>query len=73
MTDFAQQFILGAASIILAPAGLPPQPGYRITLPENTAKDAIAGDFARVSADFTRAIRKVEKSVQLEFERLEVG
>jgi hypothetical protein len=73
MTDFARQFILGAASIILAPAGMPPEPGYTITLPASTSTDAIAGDFARVSADFTRAIRRVEKSVQLEFEHLEVG
>jgi hypothetical protein len=73
MTDFARQFMLGAASIILAPIGVPSQPGYRITVPYGTGNDAIAGDFARVSADLTRAIRKVETTVQLEFERLEVG
>lgn len=73
MADFARQFILGAASIILAPAGALREPGYRITLPSNTATDAISGDFARVSADLAYAIRKVEKSVQLEFEHLEVG
>jgi hypothetical protein len=73
MTDFARQFMIGAASIILAPAGMPRQPGYRITLPPKTPNNAICGDFARVSADLTRAIRTVEKSVQLEFEHLEVG
>ena len=73
MNDFARQFILGAASIILAPAGMLPEPGYRITQPESTATDAIAGDFARVSADLSRSIRRVEKSVQLEFEHLEVA
>jgi hypothetical protein len=73
MSDFARQVILGAASILLAPAGLMPQPGYRRTILERTATDAVSGDFARVSADLTRAIRTVEKSVQLEFERLEVG
>ena len=66
MSEIARQFILGAASIILAPVGVTPGPGYRITLPAGSSTDAIAGDFARVSGDLTRAIRKVEKSSQLE-------
>jgi hypothetical protein len=61
MTDFARQLVIGAASIILSPVGMPPQPGYRITLPEKTANDAICGDFARVAADLTRAIPQSRK------------
>lgn len=73
MAELARQFILGAASIFLAPAGVLREPGYRITLPAATAMDAISGDFARASGDLSNAIRKVEQSVQLEFEHLEVG
>ncbi len=73
MTEVARQIILGMASIVLAPAGGLREPGYRITLPPNTSTDAICGDFARVSGDLGGAIRRVEKTVQLEFEHLEVG
>ena len=73
MGELTRQFLIGAASIILAPAGAVPSPKYRITIPGPTATDAIAGDVGRVSADLLRAIRKVEKTAQLEFDCLEVG
>jgi hypothetical protein len=68
MIQLARQFFLGAASLILAPIGLLPAPKYRITVPERTARDALAGDFARVAADFRSAHRTIEKRVQMEME-----
>lgn len=66
MRDTTRQFLLGAAAIFWAPLGLLPRPQYRITVPELTAKDALAGDFARIGADFRVATRKIEKATQLE-------
>jgi hypothetical protein len=68
MIQLARQFLLGAASVVLAPLGLLPAPRYRITVPEGTVRDAVAGDFARVAADFKKAHRQIEKRVQLEME-----
>jgi hypothetical protein len=68
MIQLARQFFLGAASVVLAPLGLLPAPKYRITVPEPTVRAAVAGDFARVAADFRSAHRKIEKTVQMEME-----
>ena len=59
MAELARQFILGAASIFLAPARMLREPGYRITFTPPTATDAISGDFARASG---RSVERYSQS-----------
>ena len=66
MKEAAHQFFIGFGSIFFAPFGAIPQPGMRITLPPNSGSEAIAHDFARVSADLEDAIERVEREEQME-------
>jgi hypothetical protein len=66
MKEATRQFLVGFGSIFFAPFGAIPQPGLRITLPPNSASEAIAHDFARVSADLEDAIERVEQAEQME-------
>ena len=66
MNEAARQFFLGLGSIFFAPFGALPQPGLRITLPQDNATDAVAQDFARVSGDLLHSIERAEQAEQLE-------
>ena len=66
MKEATRQFLVGFGSIFFAPVGALPRPGLRITLPQNDASEAIAQDFARVSADIERAIERAEQAEQME-------
>lgn len=66
MSEFVRQLLIGAGSIFLAPAGMLPQPQFRVTVPGGTAQQAIASDFSRVAADLCRATDRAERAAQLE-------
>lgn len=68
MHEALRQLLIGASSICLSPAGTTPPPKYRITLPPESATQAIAYDFGAVGGDLNRAIEKVRHLGQMELE-----
>jgi hypothetical protein len=66
MSEAIHQMFIGMGSIILAPFGGLPRPGYRITLPPENARQAIGYDFSRVANDLNRSIDKIQNEKQLE-------
>ncbi len=67
MKEIIHQILLGFGSILLAPADRLPPPSYRITLPPDSATQAIGFDFSNVARDFIKATDTVENQRQLEF------
>lgn len=68
MNDVIHQMLIGVGALILGPANALPAPGLRITLPPEDASQGIAFDFYRLSADFGRAVERIEHANQLELE-----
>lgn len=66
MGEAMRQMFIGMGSLILAPFGGLPHPGYRITLPPENATQAVAFDFSHVANDLSRSIDKIEQAKQLE-------
>jgi hypothetical protein len=66
MSEAIHQMFIGMGSLIWAPFGGLPHPGYRITLPPENAHQAIGFDFSRVANDLNRSIDKVQNEKQLE-------
>jgi len=66
MNDIFQQMLIGMGSMFLAPFGKFPRPSFRITLPPQSASQAIGFDFSRVAGDLNHSIDKVENAKQLE-------
>jgi hypothetical protein len=58
-----RQILIGVGSIILEPFKGDPIASVTITVP---SENAIAEDFSRVTADFSRAVEKVKNENQLE-------
>jgi hypothetical protein len=66
MNEIINHLIIGMGSVVLAPFNALPRPGYRITLPPETATQAIAHDFSMISGDLARSVDKVKHARQLE-------
>jgi len=66
MREILRQILIGSGSVFLAPWGSLPAPEVRITLPPETAAQAVGRDFSNVSSDFKKAINAIENERQLE-------
>lgn len=67
MPEAIRQFLIGAGSVLLAPAGLiPPKSSYRVTVFSRGAAREIGGDFARFSSFMKREIERKESEKQLD-------
>ncbi len=68
MHSFLRNFAIGASYIVLAPAGMIPPPGFRITIPARNSTEALGHDFGMLGRDFVRAIERVQHDDQMEFD-----
>lgn len=68
MHSFLRNFAVGASYIVLAPAGMLPPPGFRITIPARNSTEALGHDFGMIGRDFVRAIDRVQHDDQMEFD-----
>ena len=68
MKEILHQMLLGMGAILLGPSNAMPEPSTRITLPPESATQAIAFDFSSISKDLMKAIDKIENRKQLELE-----
>ena len=68
MHSFFRNFAIGASYIVLAPAGMLPPPGFRITIPARSSTESLGHDFGMLGRDFVRAIERVQHDDQMEFD-----